>query len=350
VAGKGGPPFANPDHQLDRNRDEALVRLDPGTKFRAEIMQTGPTGGFGLITGTDQVVHDDPRFGTYQVMKRGARSRLTGGVLSSFDTSTSITDDLLVVKPNPNSAAGSGKVFFILEGDSGAALVNNDGKVIGLLSFFDTSGNAFAYVIDKVFQRLEAEHNLPVKLVTASQLGKVIEVPKAASVAMPPELARELSADPLAHDPDASPARMPVGVPWPTDAAPPDPAEFSSVQADLESSETGRLLIRLWLRHQRELLDLVNDNRRVTVAWYRSGGSALFQLLIRMPGRPEATLPHTINEVPLAQCVDRMERVITRFASTALQRDMGATRAALPDVAELSGLTYPQIIDALGRA
>jgi hypothetical protein len=69
-----------------------------------------------------------------------------------------------------------------------------------------------------------------------------------------------------------------------------------------------------------------------------------------MPGRPEATLPHTINEVPLAQCVDRMERVITRFASTALQRDMGATRAALPDVAELSGLTYPQIIDALGKA
>jgi hypothetical protein len=47
----------------------------------------------------------------------------------------------------------------------------------------------------------------------------------------------------------------------------------------------------------------------------------------------------------LAACLDRIHEVFAPFGSAALRADLDRARAALPD---LSGLTYPQIIDAFG--
>ena len=101
----------------------------------------------------------------------------------------------------------------------------------------------------------------------------------------------------------------------------------------------------MWLQHQSELLSLINTNRRVATAWHRTGAAALFQVLARMTVQPELALPAAVNGQPLRACLGRMHVVIDRFASPGLSRDLVRLAALLPD---LGGLTYPQVIDALG--
>ena len=119
----------------------------------------------------------------------------------------------------------------------------------------------------------------------------------------------------------------------------------ASLQDDLDQSDTGRLLITTWLTHQRELLGLINSNRRVALAWHRTGLSALVQVLARMPADPDLVLPATLHGQPVRTVLTRMRATLDRFASPALSADLARLDGVLP---ELGGLTYPRIIAALG--
>ena len=125
------------------------------------------------------------------------------------------------------------------------------------------------------------------------------------------------------------------------------PPRLQRLEGDLEQSARGRGLVTFWLRHQRELLELINSNRRVATTWHRSGASALFQLFTRMLSQPDLAVPETINGQPVSHCVDTVCAVLARFASPRLREDLTRARAALP---ELGGLTYPRFCSALGAA
>jgi hypothetical protein len=117
------------------------------------------------------------------------------------------------------------------------------------------------------------------------------------------------------------------------------------VLADLAGTESGRLLLEVWQAHQDELTRLVDRDRRVTLTWHRGGGAALTQLLLRLPADPDRALPATLSGEPLMTSVDRLHAVLAGRASTPLRADLDRVRAVLPD---LAGLTYPQIVAALG--
>ena len=117
------------------------------------------------------------------------------------------------------------------------------------------------------------------------------------------------------------------------------------LQEDLDRSATGRLVITTWLTHQAELLGLINTNRRVALAWHRTGLSALVQVLARMPADHELTVPATLHGQPVRTVLTRMRATLERFASPALSADLARLDGLLPD---LGGLTYPRIITALG--
>jgi hypothetical protein len=119
----------------------------------------------------------------------------------------------------------------------------------------------------------------------------------------------------------------------------------ATLQQDLDRSATGRLLVSTWLTHQRELLGLINTNRRVAVAWHRTGLAALVQVLARMPGDPGLMLPATLHGQPVRTVLTRMRATVDRFASPALAADLARLDSLLPD---LGGLTYPRILTALG--
>jgi hypothetical protein len=321
----------------DADRDEALVRLDPGTQWLAEILE------IGVVSGKHAVTQAEATPQTYKVRKRGARTRLTGGVVRALNATTHQADNVVVVKPNPNPNAGTKTVFFGYPGDSGSAVVNQASEVVSLHYAHDDSGNGYGYAIQHVLSRFGTVEHVTVDVAVGVVAGTVNTVPGSPMVATPPELA-----DALGSGGQPAPALRPVP-PAPPPGWFPDPVPLAAAPAhlerDLDRSPTGRLLITVWLEHQAELLGLINTNRRVAVAWHRSGVAALVQVLMRMPTQPELALPATVNGQPVRAALTRMRATLDRFASPRLSKDLAHLDALLPDVA---GLTYPQIIDSLG--
>ncbi|HEY6798912.1 MAG TPA: hypothetical protein VI248_29885 [Kineosporiaceae bacterium] len=338
AGGSGGPD--------DPDRDEALVQLNPGIQFTPEILDIGPIRGIRTLTPAEIAS------GTYPVRKRGARTYLTGGVIVAISGTHASGENVLVVLGNKDPSGAQAP--FIYTGDSGAALVSDANEILGMLSHFDPDPPwvATAYAIDKVLERLATEDHAAVEVVIqATGPAPTITVPGATMVAAPPELAGYRTATPadapasatgVATKADAKPV-----APTPTPLAPipliPHNAAVS-FRSDLERTRLGNLLLRLWTRHREELVGLVNGNRRVAVAWHRSGGSALVQTVLTAGHRPDFRIPATLNGVPLAECVDRLQEVFGRFGSSHLRADLTRARSVLPDV---SGLSYGQFIDAL---
>jgi hypothetical protein len=322
-------------------RDEALVRLSPGMKWKAQITE------IGLVAGKHKLIQTDVTGATpYKVAKRGMRTRLTGGTVSALSATTSEADNLIIIKPTPNPGAGAGDVtFFDFEGDSGSALVNAANEVVGLIWARDDVGNGYAYHIDHVLARLKNTDGLTVEVASSTDPNEVHTVPGATFVPVPHEVAERVAADPaerLAFT--GADGRAPLGSPWFSDV-PPVAATAPRVFADLAASESGQLLLDVWQTHREELTRLVDRDRRVTVAWHRGGGAALSQLLLRLPADPGRALPATLYDEPLMTSVDRLHVVLVRSASEQLRADLDRVRAVLPD---LDGLTYAQIVAALG--
>ena len=327
----------------DALSDAGVAQLEPGSEWLAEVLQ------IGAIKGPHPLTSDDVATGTYAIRMRGARSGLTGGILEAIGvtrgTGTTARADLIIVRPNPNpKTAGMDPetddtdVYVGQHGDSGAAYVNDANEVVGIHVTHDEAGadglgRGAAIPIEAVFTSLAAVDHLAVEVATADETGDVQEVQGAAMVVVPRELSVTLAPTRVAIAPGATEV--------------PEPTRVASLQRDLDRSETGRSVLTLWLEHQDELLALVNTDRRVTVAWHRSGAAALFQRLIRMLSDPQLALPTSLHDHPLSTCLDRLCTSIGRAASPQLRRDLEATRRMLPD---LGGLTYDGIQAALGAA
>ena len=322
----------------DDSKDEAAIKLDPGMQWLAEIAD------LGIVTGKHKISIAEATPQTYKVRKRGARTLLTGGVVTAVNTSDGHSDNEIVIKPNPNPAAGTRTVFFAYEGDSGSALVNENVEVAGLVYQRDDSGHGYALAIEHVLERLGAALSVTVNVAEATQLGVVNTVPGAAMVATPAELAAQLG-------PAPRPAPRPVPVQGTSPLTPgwvpvlPPVAAPAFLQRDLDRSAIGQLLITAWLTHQRELLGLINSNRRVALAWHRTGLSAMVQVLARMPTELDLALPATLHGQPVRTVLTRMRATLDRFASPALSDDLARLDRVLPD---LGGLTYPGILAAFG--
>jgi hypothetical protein len=329
----------------DGGRDAGVVQLEPGSQWRADILEIGAVSGRHAITPTESAAH-------VAVRKRGARTGLTGGIVDSIGTTRNVDGitftNVIVVKPNPDPAHPAGTpIFFLDHGDSGSALVNDANEVVGLVFSMpnpDPPPNpgyhglvvGGALPIQDLISAFSAQDALLVEVAAAASPGVVNTVPGAAMVAVPPELARDFAGD------DArQPVRVPVGG---TFLEAPPAAALARLERDLDRSERGRALLTLWLVHQAELLRLLNSNRRVATVWHRSGAAALFQHLVRMLTQPELTLPATLHGRPLAACLDRLYAIIDRFASPTLQRDLASVHEGLP---ELGSLDYLGIRNAL---
>jgi hypothetical protein len=308
----------------DAVRDAALIRLDPGTKWLPEILGIGP------VSGSRPASIQEVAAGTLRVRKRGAHTSLTGGVLNvahmTITVEGSTRDNVMVVTPNPNPLLGAGEdVFFSQGGDSGSVLVDDDAVVVALhYAGLKIPGNVhigFELPIEDILASFVTNEGLPLTVATASANGDVRVVPGVRPVGAPREL-----------------------LPSPDGTLPPVEDVLARVGADLEHSAAGRGLIDLWLDHHEELLELVNERRRVTIAWHRGGGPVLMHALLHAAADPTVPLPFAIDGEPAARRVDRIHAAFHAAASPELRRALGRARAALPDPA---GLTYPQLLTAL---
>lgn len=325
----------------DTVRDAALVQLEPGTQWLAEVE------GIGRLTGTHDITVAEAATQTYPVRKRGARTLLTGGVVEAINTTHTtggITrTNVTVVRPNPNAAIPpSGTTYFSDGGDSGSVVVNDAREVVAL--HYAGSPNPATKVhkglelpIATILGLFGTSDGTPVTVATSATEGEIQTVPGGPAQRVPAELVPGLAMP-------APGVRVLAAVGAHPATPSPAPDLLAAVEARLDRSPAGRQVAALWLDHRTELVSLVNEHRRVAVVWQRNGGPALVQTLIRMTDQPELTLPATVNGEPLAGCLDRIHDAFAAQAGADLRHALDSARAALPD---LAGLTYSQIVAAL---
>jgi hypothetical protein len=330
----------------DTVRDAALVQLDPGTQWMAEIVD------IGVVAGTHTITLDEAKTMTYSVQKRGATTRHTGGVVEAINathTTGGITrHNVIIVRPRFNPGVPDDEItYFSDHGDSGSAVLNDDNEVVGVHvggSLDEDLGvhKGIELPIDVILGLFESEDQTPVAVATADEPGIVQTVPGTPALRVPEELIPALSS--------AAPGvrvLAPPGAHVLPGVAVPGEELLAGVRARLTASPAGRDVAALWLQHQAELVSLVNTDRRVALVWHRCGGPALVQTLIRMAGRHDIALPATVNGQSLSACLDRIHDAFAAKASPELHLALRAARAALPD---LAGLTYPDIVAALDAA
>ncbi|MGI5401109.1 hypothetical protein ACQEVG_16930 [Streptomyces sp. CA-135486] len=353
----------------DPVRDEALFALSPGLKYVFDIVEIGFISGQHDITPIEAAAN-------FAVRKRGARTRLTGGVVVGLDATGTEAQNLLLVRPNSATGETSGDiVFFAAEGDSGSVLVDDAAadscKVTGLIhrrgltrAELQAKGApvpplpadgiervlGFALPIAKVLARFAATENIHVVVPTASAKDQVHTVPGGSTVAVPAEVARRITAQPadkaafVGDVDDDGGLRAPVGRAWFAEGRPRD-ADLATLREGLDATARGRFLITFWLNHQDELNRLIRTDRPVTLAWHHGGGAAVTQLFMHMISRPELALPETLNGRRLLECADELITALSARGGLPLRTDLERVRSILPDI---GGRTLPEIIFALG--
>ncbi|MEU7867122.1 hypothetical protein [Dactylosporangium sp. NPDC049140] len=340
--------FVQGEWLVNSYRDLALVRLRRGTKYIGSIKELGEVAGIAP-NPTDAELRAD----SYLVRKYGYSTGRTGGrVVAALVNDAAGGVAQFIVVPHASEGTALSEVYFGVPGDSGAAVVTPGRRVMGLVTsgtvadageyFPNESGPVhvtFVAPLNAVLFRLSHDLNpkFDVKPVQATGPDDVRTV-QSATVAL-------LDGEEVA-------VRMPSAGSVVRAAAPPPRAHEigDRVRADLAGSPLGRELLQLWQRHGAEIVDLVNHDRQVLATWHRSGASAVYQQLSRLPADADLTaarLPGTVNGAPLAECVARLHAVLARRGGAELRGALDRIDGRLPD---LAGRTYPQLLAALAAA
>ncbi|HEV7509950.1 MAG TPA: hypothetical protein VGS07_34075 [Thermoanaerobaculia bacterium] len=297
--------------------DVALIELKAGLEYRAEIEEIGiikGTRSYGLA----DLLAPQPIL----LRKRGIKTGLTLGTLLAIDE---VGENISIGEQgtpqewqlyhryysNAMRVKSVNKLPFSDHGDSGSAVVNEANEVIGILF----GGGDTQTSVTPVAQ-IEAAFDLSV--VTAEAKGQVNTVPVLQGHAF------------------AAIETEPVFI-----------GRLREVEHELTATPAGREIAEVGRRHAGEVVRLVNHNRRVGTVWRRNGGPELVQTALTMAQSGERQVPRQINGRPLAECLRRMQEILTRYGSVQLAADL---RRYGPRIIDLTKFEYPQLLAALGAA
>ena len=303
----------------DNDVDAGLVTLDPGTQWRAEIADVGVVRGRHDFTDPNEVKNLD-----YQVKKRGRTTLLTGGTIQAIDGDgvspggRSFTR-AIIIKPNAASPLPAGSVsIFAARGDSGAAVLNADDEIVGLLfaASPDPTGLGWgaATQIADVIKKFHDANSIDLTIATATSAGVTQTVPGAAATA---------------------PGALPN-------------ARVRQVQVDLSRTAFGRNLAHAWMRHSPEIAHLLATNRRLAARWRRAKGPLLMQHAIRWLDDGNSPFPAEIEGAASPECMSAALDAFGTHGSPRLQGDIASLR---PWLAAIPGRSYQSLLGELsGKA
>lgn len=321
--------------------DVALVELDSGIGSKPEIVDIGAVKG--TRSASDPDIAGQIAAGTYSVKKRGRNTRLTKGKIVALD----FTGQVITIVPRKNGTKSN--VFhhqyrnailirpddteeFIIDGvnlkvfarggDSGAALVDNDNKIMGIVFGGATANNGDLWAVATPIEDITSAFDIVIDTAPAAQ-------PPAAP-------------QPQAVVPESLPG---VGGATPASGSAPNLRErLDEMEREVTSTPAGRKYSELVRRHFPEALNLVNTNRRVATIWHRSGGPRIVQSLMQILQSPNQTLPPEIDGKPLRDCLLRIQKIFMRYGSRAFSADLERFG---PSLVPLAGLPYREALTAL---
>lgn len=251
-----------------------------GVSFASKINALGLASGDGIVDVARAQVGET-------VFKVGWRTGRTQGVVSALNRhvegggleANGILEVTFV------SAAHADVSKFSDEGDSGAALVNQQGKLVGLL-----------YSADLVPNKSLCSHIHPVLDVL-----RVTPITQQHPVSNP------------AQTTGANVSAI-LGLPDRTVA----------LRERFVATEDGRRIAALIERHGEEVVRLVNHCRRVTIAWHRNQGPAFANRVLANARDPEVRIPCEIAGVSREQLLLAMHDVLMRHGSLELREALDA--------------------------
>jgi FHA domain len=310
----------------DISVDTAIVQLRRGIQYLNEIKgdstYTPPIANIavnGTRTITDADVHAQ-----LPVHKRGFYTLYTtskiiasnvGGATAENQPQWSVFyryyDDGIAIQmdPAPNEFDDSG--------DSGAAVFDDAGNVVGILFGGRT----------KIFPENSQGPPVPASIMTPiDAITKALEITVA--IAQGPQTVTDAQGAPAVVMRDEG------------EALP----QLLNAQAEIMATPTGKKYAELVGRHAGEVQALVNNNLRVAVVWHRNSGPDIVQALFRMVQSPDQRLPEEIDGVPVAERLTRIRDALIRYGSDELTEDLSRYSAEL---LRLTSLTYREALAVL---
>jgi hypothetical protein len=311
--------------------DAGFVTLDPGVQWSTEVIVSGEgssitteqIAGFHAVDGTEALfdMTKTPPVPIYAIHKRGVRTEATQGWLVSITTTVTLPYESLdktVTKtlqlPNQLELQTQDPTkFFALQGDSGSVVLNSSRQVIGLLygvppDTASPNSNASACPI------AEVQKQLNVLVADSATYSGVQTVPTPAA----------------AHAFAALPAERTVLR-----------ERMEIARTELGSTEIGQLLDDTLHRHFTEIRWLVNVNKRAAAVWRRILGPAwvseVFNCLLDRARR----FPAEVEGRKLSDCIDQLSRVLDRYGSESLVRDLANVK---PELRALAGRSYEEML------
>ncbi len=300
--------------------DVALIRLNRKLDYYNQVQDTPQNY---LITGEYSLQQLGIPASPYHVKKRGAATGPTKGTIDSIHAtyrSNMIVTHIDVISIRPDSG------LFNDTGDSGSAVLNTEGKIIGLLFAKDPTNSGFGYAFDiDVVKTQLSGINLPIEILISGSLNAKQTVPDTdvqANAYMVDAAQDETSAQTSVVE-----TRL-----------------FQKVHDELLQTDEGQRYVGLFRRHQDEVRTLIDTNKRVATVWHRNGGPSLLREAIQVVQSPEQSLPTEIEGLPFMERINRISQAFKKYGSAALARDIAEYGAPL---GQLGGQTYAQILARL---
>lgn len=243
--------------------------------------------GIGPIFGSNTTIIGDV------VRKRGRTTELTVGRVQS------ITADANVGKA-PNTVVYSNNQIHILSidgnpfakgGDSGSVIVDNRNQVVGLMPW--------SQIIDEGPPRVFGPNAKANLISNVEALLSVSVLSSGTSDTFPIASIGELT--------------PPIAVAEPN-------TFLKKLESRLQETTDGTQFLQVVQENRGEVMDLINDNREVKVAWNRYQGPSFVGHLVKNINEPEHPLPADIGGYSLQNLLIKMSDVLERHGSRRLSQ------------------------------
>ena len=312
------------------NLDCAIAKTNGKRPIQQLIPKLGPTlpdrQNADLVMGVAPLVDVGQGFMSpiavdAHVRKVGASSGLTGGTVYALnlpveaDAGTGYPgmDGQIIVQPNQEEGyhRKDGKYDFAIVGDSGAVLVDDGNRIVGLLSrapFFNPNPPPPYKPVPAWVNQGGAANDIH-KVMSALN----IQIPASKTGGITPAAGAVLPGSGLFKFP---PLRAPELE---------QRAALEGLKERLREFELGRKLVAFIELHQPEIARLINHDRRVTSAWHRAQGPAFVARLLKDLRSSAQPIPKQVNGATLESGLNSMRSALEARGSDQL-------RAALPEI------------------
>ena len=301
--------------------DCAIARLKRNRPFSNEIFRIGmiagtpPPGDFGVVVGSE-------------VEKTGSGTGHTKGVIlktpfttQNYKNGPPIPEFLIAFGGTEDKEVDAPKTvnqFFIMpkpgfpkfadDGDSGAVVVNSKKQVIGLIT-----------TVHEVTPNTRKLFNLPAEVQVLGKANPIHQVLTALNIEIP----ANFSGTKITH---AELIDLKNDSPFEDEERLQE--QIAALRLELEAMPLGKVLLREMDTHRREVVKLVNGNRRVGVTWHRHRGPAFAAHCLKSFKEPNHVVPTEIEGITRSCMLKDMAEVLKAHGSGPL-REMIETRLPL---------------------